>query len=132
MGNSINTNKKFTVETYNYPLAQKVLSMITQKDAFKSSIFNDNDGPFLITTTKRFLEHDKGLSFLCVDLSTFNKSAIKEVFESYKTRLENLGNQDIGILEGLRYSILSTLTNFNDNIYIFKAAMAGELEYIER
>ncbi|CAA6824432.1 MAG: Unknown protein [uncultured Sulfurovum sp.] len=117
---------KITVETYNYALAKELLADITKRDEFKSPIFK-KVGPFLITTTKSFFNTDNNPNFLCVNLSSFNEKAIQQVLESYKERLEKHGNNDIGILERLHYTMLSTLTNFNDDISIFKAAVAGEL-----
>jgi hypothetical protein len=69
----------------------------------------------------------KDFSFLYINLSRFNNSAIREAIESYKERLVDKGNSDIERLEGWRYALLATLTNFNDDIHIVRAAMAGEL-----
>jgi len=117
--------KKVTVETYNYTLANKII------DLFKDKItpyFFDKEGPFFITVTENIFDKKNKLSFLYLDLSTFNNSAITQVIESYKTRLVEKGDSDIDTLEGWHYHILSALTNFSDNFHLFNFSYAGDGE----
>ncbi len=113
-----------TVENYNYALAHKVLDFFNDK--YPPATFAQ-DGPYLITTAKNVLKKSEAFSFLYVNMSTFNNSSVKEVLESYKQRLIDRGNSDVGILESWRLILLSALTNFNADIHIFQTAVAGEL-----
>jgi uncharacterized protein (DUF2344 family) len=125
MKNKIDDEKKVTVETYNYKLAKKIINLI--KKRFKDTPFN-GEGPFLITTTDNVFSNEKKFTFLYVNLSSFNNSAIKEVLDSYKERLIDDGNVEFGFLERMKYQVLSVVTNANSEIHIFQKAVAGELE----
>jgi len=114
---------KVTVETYNYELSNKILDFFKEKI---TPLFFDKDGPFFITITKNVFNQEKISSFIYLDLSTFNESAINQVINSYKHRLVNKGNDDIGTLEEWHYNILSAITNFNDNLHLFQVTVAGE------
>ena len=114
---------RVTVENYNYDLSYKVLDFFQEK---YPDIRFDGEGPYIITTARNVMNGVEDFSFLYMNLSRFNNSAIREAIESYKERLVNKGNSDIERLEGWRYSLLAVLTNFNDDIHIVRAAMAGD------
>jgi len=114
---------KVTVETYNYELSNEILDFFKERI---TPLFFDKDGPFFITVTKNVFNQEKISSFIYLDLSTFNESAINQVINSYKHRLVEKGNDDIGTLEESHYAILSAITNFNDNLHLFQVALAGE------
>lgn len=115
--------EKVTVETYNYELSNEILDFFKEK---VTPLFFDKDGPFFITVTKNVFNQEKISSFIYLDLSTFNESAINQVINSYKHRLVDKGNDDIGTLEKWHYNILSAITKFNDNLHLFQVAVAGE------
>ena len=115
--------EKVTVETYNYKLSNVILDFFKEKI---TPLFFDKDGPFFITVTKNVFNQEKISSFIYLDLSTFNESAINQVVNSYKHRLVEKGNDNIGILEEWHYKILSAITNFNDNLHLFQVALVGE------
>jgi len=115
---------RVTVENYNYDLSYKVLDFFQEK---YPNIRFDDEGPYIITTARNVMNGVEDFSFLYMNLSNFNNSAIREAIESYKKRLVNKSNSDIERLEGWRYALLSVLTNFNDDIYIVRSAMAGDL-----
>ena len=114
---------RVTVENYNYELSYKVLDFFQEK---YPNVRFDDDGPYIITTASNVMNGAKDFSFLYINLSNFNNSAIREAIESYKKRLVDKGNSDIEKLEGWRYSLLAALTNFNDDIHIVRSAMAGD------
>ena len=116
-------DKKVTVENYNYELSHEVLDFFQEK--YPSKLFR-KDGPYFITTAKNVLTSSDDFSFLYVNLSKFNNSSVKEVIESYKQRLLDKGDSDIGLLESWRYTLLSALTTLNNDIHIFQTAVAGE------
>ena len=119
----LNNEEKITVETYNYDLANKII------DFFRSKIapsFFDKERPFFITITENIFNKKGGASFLYLDLSTFNDSAITQVIESYKNRLVKKGDSDIDILEEWNYHILSAITNFSDKFHLLNFAYAGD------
>jgi hypothetical protein len=117
--------KKVDIESYNYKLANMVLDFF--RKSHSTNIFN-NEGPFLITTTKNILfDKNKKFEFLYLNMSNFNDSAINQVLESYKARLVSDSMDEVGLLERLHYSLLSFATNFNADMYIIQSAMAGEL-----
>ncbi len=114
---------RVTVENYNYELSYKVLDFFQEK---YPNVRFDDEGPYIITTASNVMNGAKDFSFLYINLSNFNNSAIREAIESYKKRLVDKGNSDIEKLEGWRYSLLAALTNFNDDIHIVRSAMAGD------
>jgi hypothetical protein len=119
----IEEESRVTVENYNYELSYKVLDFFKEK---YPDVRFDDEGPYIITTVRNVMNGAEDFSFLYMNLSNFNNSAIREAIESYKKRLVKKGNRDIEMLEGWRYSLLSTLTNFNDDIHIVRSAMAGD------
>ena len=112
------------VKNYNYELAQKVLDFFKQNYSY--SLFS-KEGPYLVTVTKDVWTNKEHFTFLYVNMSSFNNSALKEVLESYKDRLITKGNDEIGMFEKLHSTLLSFITNLNDDIHIFQSAFAGEL-----
>ncbi|MCH9739827.1 MAG: hypothetical protein K0U38_03160 [Epsilonproteobacteria bacterium] len=118
---------KITIENYNYQAANSVLDFFKQKvkEEMQTLLFH-GEGPFLITTTENVLLNGKDFTFLYVDLSKFNNSAIKQAVENYKKRLLLQGTADVRILEELSYRLLSFATNLNSDIHILHAAFAGE------
>ena len=114
---------RVTVENYNYELSYKVLDFFQEK---YPNVRFDDEGPYIITTASNVMNGAENFSFLYINLSNFNNSAIREAIESYKKRLVDKGNSDIEKLEGWRYSLLATLTNFNDDIHLVRSAMAGD------
>jgi hypothetical protein len=114
---------RVSVENYNYELSYKVLDFFKEK--YPEGHFDD-EGPYIITTARNVMNGAEDFSFLYINLSNFNHSAIREAIESYKKRLVKRGNRDIEMLEGWRYSLLSALVNFNDDIHIVRSAMAGD------
>ena len=114
---------KVTIENYNYALSYKVLDFFQEK---YPDVSFDDEGPYIITTARNVMNGAENFSFLYMNLSKFNNSAIREAIESYKKRLVQKGNTDIERLEGWRYSLLAVLTNFNDDIHIVRSAMAGD------
>ena len=116
--------KTVDVKNYNYELAQKVLDLFKQKYSY--SLFS-KEGPYLVTVTKNIWNEKEDFTFLYVNMSSFNNSALKEVLESYKDRLITKGNDEIGMFERLHSTLLSFITNLNDDIHIFQSAFAGEL-----
>ena len=117
-------SKNVTVKNYNYALAHKVLDFF--KENYSYSLFS-KEGPYLVTITKDVWTDKENFTFLYVNMSSFNNSAVKEVLESYKERLVLKGNDEIGMFERLHMSLLSFITNLNDDIHIFQSAVAGEL-----
>ena len=115
---------RVTIENYNYELSYKVLDFFQAK---YPDVQFDQEGPYIITTARNVMNGEEDFSFLYMNLSSFNNSAINEAIESYKSRLVNKGNSDIERLEGWKYSLLSALTNFNADIHIVRSAVAGEL-----
>ena len=115
---------RVTIENYNYALSYKVLDFFKEK---YPDVHFDDEGPYIITTASNVMNGAENFSFLYMNLSNFNNSAIREAIESYKKRLVNKGNTDIERLEGWRYALLAALTNFNDDIHIVRSAMAGDL-----
>jgi len=115
---------RVTIENYNYALSYTVLDFFQAK---YPELRLDKEGPYIITTARNVMNGVEEFSFLYMNLSSFNNSAVKEAIESYKNRLVNRGNSDIERLEGWRYSLLSALTNFNADIHIIRSAVAGEL-----
>ena len=113
-----------TIENYNYELSYKVLEFFQAKC---TDVHLDEEGPYIITTARNVMNGAENFSFLYMNLSSFNNSAVKEAIESYKNRLVNKGNSDIERLEGWKYSLLSALTNLNADIHIVRSAVAGEL-----
>jgi hypothetical protein len=117
--------KKVTIESYSYKLANTVLDFFRAK--YAEGVFN-SEGPFLITTTQNILYDNRNeYAFLYLNLSTFNDSAIEQVLESYKSRLVSDTLDEVGLLEKLHYSLLSFATNFNADMHIIQSAVAGEL-----
>lgn len=116
--------EKVTVDNYNYELSFEVMDFFREK---YPNVNLDKDGPYLITTARNVMNGAEDFSFLYINLSSFNNSALKEAIESYKTRLVDRGSSDIERLEGWKYSLLSTLSNFNADIHLVRSAMAGEL-----
>ncbi len=114
---------RVTVENYNYEFSYKVLDFFQEK---YPNVRFDEEGPYIITTASNVMNGAKNFSFLYINLSNFNNSAIREAIESYKKRLVDKGNSDIEKLEGWRYSLLAALTNFNDDIHLVRSAMAGD------
>ena len=117
-------DSRVTLDNYNYELSFKVLDFFREN---YPNVHLDKDGPYIITTARNVMNGVENFSFLYINLSTFNNSAVKEAIESYKKRLVDRGNSDIEKLEGWRYSLLSALSNFNADIHIVRSAMAGEL-----
>lgn len=115
---------KVTIDNYNYELSYKVLDFFQAK---YPDVRLDKEGPYIITTARNVMNGVEDFSFLYMNLSSFNNSAVKEAIESYKKRLVDKGNSDIERLEGWKYSLLSALTNFNADIHIVRSAVAGEL-----
>jgi len=114
---------RVTVENYNYELSYKVLDFFQEQ---YPDVRFDQEGPYIITTASNVMNGTKDFSFLYINLSRFNNSAIREAIASYKQRLVDKGNTDIEKLEGWRYALLATLTSFNDDIHIVRSAMAGD------
>ncbi len=114
---------RVTVENYNYKLSYEVLDFFQEQ---YPDVRFDQEGPYIITTARNVMNGAKNFSFLYINLSNFNNSAIREAIESYKKRLVDKGNSDIEKLEGWRYSLLAALTNFNDDIHLVRSAMAGD------
>lgn len=121
--NDLECKEKVTVETYNYELANEVFDFFK---AIVSPSFSNQEGPFFITVTKNIFDMENEFSFLYVNLSSFNDSAIKQALDSYKHRLIEKGYENVNTIEGWHYWLLSALTNFNDDIKIFQTAFAGE------
>jgi len=116
--------KNVDVKNYNYELAHKVLDFFKQNYSY--SLFS-KEGPYLVTVTKDIWTNKRDFTFLYVNMSRFNNSALNEVLESYKERLINKGNDEVSMFERLHSSLLSFITNLNDDIHIFQSAFAGEL-----
>jgi hypothetical protein len=114
--------EKITVEKYNYVLSHKIIDFFKYKTP---TSFFDKEGPFFITVTKNIFNQKDNFSFLYLDLSTFNESAIIQVIESYKKRLVKKGDKNIDTLEEWHYQLLSAITNFNDNFHLFNVVYAG-------
>jgi len=119
-----NKEKTVDVKNYNYELAHKVLDFFKQNYSY--SLFA-KEGPYLVTVTKDVWTNKESFTFLYVNMSSFNNSALKEVLESYKERLISKGNDEISMFEKLHATLLSFITNLNDDIHIFQSAFAGEL-----
>jgi hypothetical protein len=117
-------SEKLTLNDYNYKLSNKIQTIL-QKKAKRISF--KGEGPFLVTTMNNIIT-DKNITYLYIDLSEFNNSAIDEIINSYKQHLIDKGNSDFTTLEKLKYKILALLTNANDNIHIVKSAVAGGIE----
>ena len=116
--------KNVDVKNYNYELAHKVLDFF--KRNYSYSLFS-KEGPYLVTVTKDVWTDKNDFTFLYVNMSSFNNSALKEVLESYKERLITKGNDEVSMFEKLHATLLSFITNLNDDIHIFQSAFAGEL-----
>jgi len=116
--------KNVDVKNYNYELAHKVLDFF--KKNYSYSLFS-KEGPYLVTVTKDVWTDKNDFTFLYVNMSSFNNSALKEVLESYKERLITKGNDEVSMFEKLHATLLSFITNLNDDIHIFQSAFAGEL-----
>lgn len=115
---------RVTIDNYNYALSYKVIDFFKEK---YPEISFDKEGPYIITTARNVMNGAEDFSFIYMNLSTFNNSAVREAIESYKSRLVNKGNSDIERLEGWRYLLLAVLTNFNADIHIVRSAVAGDL-----
>jgi len=121
------TSKKeeqVTVKNYDYQLSNRVLNLF--KELYSYSLFS-KEGPYLVTVTKDIWNRPNNLTFLYVNLTNFNDSALKEIVEKYKERLINKGDSEITMFEKFHASLLSFLTNLNDDIRIFQSAVAGDI-----
>ena len=116
-------DEPITPQNYNYKLSNQIISIMENN----STLSFKGEGPFLATTMINIIT-DKNITYLYIDLSEFNNSAIDEIINSYKQHLIDKGNSDFTILEKLKYKILALLTNANDNIHIVKSAVAGGIE----
>jgi hypothetical protein len=116
-------DEPITPKNYNYKLSNLIIYTIENN----STLSFKSEGPFLVTTMNNIIT-DKNITYLYIDLSEFNNSAIDEIINSYKQHLIDKGNSDFTILEKLKYKILALLTNANDNIHIVKSAVAGGIE----
>jgi hypothetical protein len=116
--------KNVDVKNYNYALAHKVLDLF--KENYSYSLFS-KEGPYLVTVTRNIWTSKSNFTFLYVNMSSFNNSALNEVLASYKERLITKGNDEVSMFERLHSTLLSFLTNLNDDIHIFQSAFAGEL-----
>ena len=114
-------SQKVTVENYNYAISNKILKFFRKN--YSASIFRE-EGPFLITTTKNVRDGMEDFTFLYVNLSKFNKSAIDEIVGAYKERLITRGDDEITTLEKWHSRLLSFVTNFGNDIHIFQTAVA--------
>ena len=126
--------KKITVESYNYDLANRILEIIKKRndmnevnDIFFRLEFLFSSGPYLITTTENILNISDPKKYLLLDLSTFNDSAIEEIIRTYKQHLIDDGNVGFSDLQKFRHKVLSLITNINSNIKTMHKAVAGEL-----
>ena len=114
-------SEKVTVKNYNYAISNKILKFFRKN--YSASIFRE-EGPFLITTTKNVKDGVEDFTFLYVNLSKFNKSAIDEIVGAYKERLITKGDDEISTLEKWHSRLLSFVTNFGNDIHIFQTAVA--------
>lgn len=119
-------SEKVTVENYNYAISNKILKFFRKN--YSASIFRE-EGPFLITTTKNVRDGLEDFTFLYVNLSKFNKSAIDEIVGAYKERLITRGDDEITTLEKWHSRLLSFVTNFGDDIHIFQTAVADTFRH---
>jgi len=115
--------KYLNLKQYNYKISNTILDIL--RNRIDNSFLN-KDGPFLITMTDNILNKDDGYEFIYIDLSEFNNSAIEEVINTYKNRLEENGSSDIKLLERFRLKFLSAITNFNDRMHLSSELLAGE------
>lgn len=133
--------KKLTLNDYDYKLAHQVMDYLIKSNLAKYKYLSHmeeqkylmeksrefwGEGPFLITTTDNIVEK-KVLTYLYIDLSEFDNSAINEIINSYKERLIDKGNSKFTVLEKLRHRILSLITNANYNVHVVKSVIAGDL-----
>lgn len=117
-------NIPITVKSYNYALSNKVLKFF--RKSYGNSLFRE-DGPYLITTIKNVWNHPEDFSFLYVNLTNFNKSAVDEIIGAYQERLIERGIDEITTFETWHAGLLSFVTNFGSDIKIFQTAVAGGL-----
>jgi len=115
-------NQTVTLENYDYKLADSVLRFFRTK--YNDSLFR-KDGPYLITVVQNVWNHDRDFSFLYVNLSQFNRSAIDEIVGTYKERLITQGIDGVGSFEQFHSKLLTFVTNFNEDIQIFQTVVAG-------
>lgn len=116
--------KVVSIENYNYDLSKKVLKFF--RKAYTYSLFRE-EGPYLITTVKNVWKEKEDFSFIYVNLSGFDNSAIDEMIGAYRERLFNHGINDITILEKIHTNLLSIVTNFSSGINIFQGVVSGWL-----
>ena len=114
--------KLVTPRNYNHALSNKVLKFFRKK--YAHSLFRE-DGPYLITTIKNVWDEKEDFSFLYVNLSKFNKSAVDEIIGSYKERLIKSGIDEVTTFEKWHASLLAFVTNFSSDIHIFQTAVAS-------
>jgi len=143
--NKKSNEKKITVESYNYDLANDIVNHI-QNEAecflerrweregkwwFERMLLSHKllggDGPYLLTTTQNIFRIRNRREFLFIDLSTFNDSAIKEIIRTYKQHLIDDGNVGFSDFQKFRHKVLSLITNLNSNIKTMHKVVAGEL-----
>ncbi|CAA6812240.1 MAG: Unknown protein [uncultured Sulfurovum sp.] len=115
-------DEPITLKNYDYALSNKVLKFF--KKAYGNSLFRE-DGPYLITSIKNIWNEEEDFSFMYVNLSNFNKSAVDEIIGAYKERLINRGIDEVTTFEKWHAGLLSFITNFGTDIKIFQTAVAG-------
>jgi len=115
-------DEPITPKNYNYKLSNQIISIIENN----STLSFKGEGPFLVTTMGNIMT-DENITYLSVDLSPFDNSAIDEIVNSYKEHLEEKGMDDFTFLEKLKSKILSIVVKANENIRTVQMAVAGEL-----
>jgi len=115
-------DEPITPKNYNYKLSNQIISIIENN----STLSFKGEGPFLVTTMENIIT-DENITYLSVDLSPFDNSAINEIVNSYKEHLEEKGMDDFTFLEKLKSKVLSIVVKANENIRTVQMAVAGEL-----
>ena len=115
-------DEPLTPKNYNYKLSNQIISIIENN----STLSLKGEGPFLVTTMGNIMT-DKNITYLSVNLSPFDNSAIDEIINSYKEHLEEKGMDDFTFLEKLKSKVLSIIVKANENIRTVQMAVAGEL-----
>ena len=115
-------DERVSLKNYDYALSNKVLKFF--RKTYSNSLFRE-EGPFLITTIKNIWNDKEDFSFLYVNLTNFNKSAVDEIVGAYKERLIERGIDDVTTFEKWHARLLSFVTNFGSDIKIFQTAVAG-------
>ena len=116
-------DEPITPKNYNYKLSNQIISIIENN----STLSFKGEGPFLVTTMDNIMT-DKNITYLSVDLSPFDNSAIDEIVNSYKEHLEEKGMDDFTFLEKLKSKVLSIVVKANENIRTVQMAVAGGLD----